>query len=179
MAQIVTAKNGQTNGIEYPRTVKSALLNDDGTPLNPLTQTNIINDLTTGGETNVLSAQQGVALNSAIGQKADKQQPAWQTATLLNGWLGTIKYRKNTLGNLELNGVINDGVTTTGTTLFTLPVGYAPVATKYIIALKHTNSTTGSSIVVIRIGADGNVGFGIGTQGDKYVVLDSGTINLD
>ena len=68
MAQIVTAKNGQTNGIEYPRTVKSALLNDDGTPLNPLTQTNIINDLTTGGETNVLSAQQGVELSSAIGQ---------------------------------------------------------------------------------------------------------------
>ena len=66
MAQIVTAKNGQTNGIEYPRTVKSALLNDDGTPLNPLTQTNIINDLTTGGETNVLSAEQGKALNTSI-----------------------------------------------------------------------------------------------------------------
>ena len=66
MAQIVTAKNGQTNGIEYPRTVKSALLNDDGTPLNPLTQTNIINDLTTGGETNVLSAEQGKVLNTSI-----------------------------------------------------------------------------------------------------------------
>ena len=68
MAQIVTVKNGQTNEIEYPRTVKSALLNDDGTFLNPLTSTNIINDLTTGGETNVLSAQQGVELSSAIGQ---------------------------------------------------------------------------------------------------------------
>ena len=68
MAQIVTAKNGKTNEIQYPRTVKSALLNDDGTPLNPLTQASIVNDLTTGGETNVLSAQQGVALSSAIGQ---------------------------------------------------------------------------------------------------------------
>ena len=68
MAQIVTVKNGQTDEIEYPRTVKSALLNDDGTFLNPLTPTNIINDLTTGGETNVLSAEQGVKLNSAIGQ---------------------------------------------------------------------------------------------------------------
>ena len=66
MAQIVTAKNGQTNEIEYPRTVKSALLNDNGTPLNPLTQTNIINDLTTGGETNVLSAEQGKILNTSI-----------------------------------------------------------------------------------------------------------------
>lgn len=66
MAQIVTVKNGQTDEIEYPRTVKSALLNDDGTPLNPLTPTNIINDLTTGGETNVLSAQQGKTLNNKI-----------------------------------------------------------------------------------------------------------------
>ena len=66
MAQIVTVKNGQTNEIEYPRTVKSALLNDDGTFLNPLTQTNIINDLTTGGETNVLSAEQGKVLNVSI-----------------------------------------------------------------------------------------------------------------
>ena len=68
MAQIVTVKNGQTDEIEYPRTVKSALLNDDGTFLNPLTPINIINDLTTGGETNVLSAEQGVVLSSAIGQ---------------------------------------------------------------------------------------------------------------
>ena len=68
MAQIVTVKNGQTDEIEYPRTVKSALLNDDGTFLNPLTPTNIINDLTTGGETNVLSAEQGIVLNSAIRQ---------------------------------------------------------------------------------------------------------------
>ena len=66
MAQIVTVKNGQTDEIEYPRTVKSALLNDDGTFLNPLTQTNIINDLTTGGETNVLSAEQGKVLNMSI-----------------------------------------------------------------------------------------------------------------
>ena len=66
MAQIVTVKNGQTDEIEYPRTVKSALLNDNGTFLNPLTQTNIINDLTTGGETNVLSAEQGKVLNVSI-----------------------------------------------------------------------------------------------------------------
>ena len=69
MAQIVTVKNGQTDEIEYPRTVKSALLNDDGTFLNPLTPTNIINDLTTGGETNVLSAEQGKYLNE---NKIDK-----------------------------------------------------------------------------------------------------------
>ena len=84
MAQIVTAKNGQTNGIEYPRTVKSALLNDDGTPLNPLTQTNIINDLTTGGETNVLSAEQGVALNSAIGQNTSDLNAHKEDYTQLN-----------------------------------------------------------------------------------------------
>lgn len=70
MAQIVTVKNGQTDEIEYPRTVKSALLNDDGTFLNPLTSTNIINDLTTGGETNVLSAEQGKTLDNKIRELA-------------------------------------------------------------------------------------------------------------
>ena len=68
MAQIVTVKNSKTNEIQYPKTVKSALLNDDGTPLDPLTQTNIINNLTTGGATKVLSAEQGKVLNSAIEQ---------------------------------------------------------------------------------------------------------------
>ena len=33
MANIVTLKNNTTNEINYPRTVKSALLNDDGTPM--------------------------------------------------------------------------------------------------------------------------------------------------
>ena len=73
MAQIVTVKNGTTNEIQYPRTVKSALLNDDGTPLNPLTgleldtkvdKSAIVNDLITGGATNVLSAEQGKVLSS-------------------------------------------------------------------------------------------------------------------
>lgn len=68
MAQIVTTKNGTTNEIQYPRTVKSALLNDDGTPLNPLTQANIVNDLTTGGVANVLSAEQGKVLGASVSQ---------------------------------------------------------------------------------------------------------------
>ena len=33
MAKIVTLVNSKTNAIEYPRTVKSAIVNDDGTPL--------------------------------------------------------------------------------------------------------------------------------------------------
>lgn len=77
MAQIITVKSGATNEIQYPRTVKSALLNDDGTPLifadsvsvdTKIDKTAIVDDLTTGGATNVLSAEQGKVLNSAIGQ---------------------------------------------------------------------------------------------------------------
>ena len=33
MAKIVTLVNSKTSAIEYPRTVKAALVNDDGTPL--------------------------------------------------------------------------------------------------------------------------------------------------
>ena len=71
MANIVTLKNNTTNEINYPRTVKSALLNDDGTPMQPVTMgelgdivntSDIINDLTTGGTfTGVAVAQNNTA----------------------------------------------------------------------------------------------------------------------
>lgn len=111
MAQITTMKNSKTNEILYPKTIKSALMNDDGTPLtfsdsgsglygDPVSEfenfdpinaqflggnapgyyaaatgldakidkTSIINDLTTGGITNVLSAEQGKMIGASISQ---------------------------------------------------------------------------------------------------------------
>lgn len=111
MAQITTMKNSKTNEILYPKTIKSALMNDDGTPLtfsdsgsglygDPVSEfenfdpinaqflggnapeyyaaatglnakidkESIINDLTTGGITNVLSAEQGKVIGESISQ---------------------------------------------------------------------------------------------------------------
>lgn len=53
-------------------------------------------------------------------------QPNWITATLQNGWTGTLQYRKNNIGQLEIEAVIKSGTTNQGTVITTLPVGYRP-----------------------------------------------------
>jgi len=65
--QIVTIVNSKTKIKEFPRTVKSALYKDDGTLLNPVETSQIIDDLTTGGVEVPLSAQQGLVLDNKIG----------------------------------------------------------------------------------------------------------------
>lgn len=50
----------------------------------------------------------------------------WITATLQNGWTGTLQYRKNNIGQLEIEAVIKSGTTNQGTVITTLPVGYRP-----------------------------------------------------
>lgn len=56
---------------------------------------------------------------------------AWQTPTLLNSWVNyggvyqTARYRK--VGHeVEIQGLIKSGTTTTGTNLLILPTGYRP-----------------------------------------------------
>lgn len=63
--------------------------------------------------------------------KANKVQEAWITPTLLNGWVAQdaiaypVAYRKDEFGKVYFKGRIMAG---TGTTIFTLPVGYRPVS---------------------------------------------------
>ena len=47
------------------------------------------------------------AINDINAAKADKQQEAWITPTLLNDATGTIKYRKNEFGVIEFKGNLN------------------------------------------------------------------------
>lgn len=137
MAQIVTVKNGTTNEIQYPRTVKSALLNDDGTPLNPLTRLEldtkvdmsaIVNNLTTGGATNVLSAEQGKVINSAIGQIAVQKDEVKTTNFNPDGSITevtkvgstTIRTKTTTFPSATqiVETTVENGVTRTKTTTF-------------------------------------------------------------
>ena len=56
-----------------------------------------------------------------LSKKANKQQEEWISPTLLNGATGTIKYRKNELGNTEISGrltVVASGI------VLQLPAGY-------------------------------------------------------
>jgi hypothetical protein len=50
----------------------------------------------------------------------------WDTATLQNGWTGTLQYRKNQIGQLEIKANITAGTVTNGTTISQLPTGYYP-----------------------------------------------------
>lgn len=61
-----------------------------------------------------------------INTKADKQQQAWQTMTLVNGWVnytGTARYYKDNFGRVWCEGYIDSGNRVHFTTL---PAGYRP-----------------------------------------------------
>jgi hypothetical protein len=66
----------------------------------------------------------------------------WYTPTLLNSWVDLggeyqgARYRK-VGGIVELQGLIKDGTTTNGTTLFTLPQGYRPTKRLIFISVQY------------------------------------------
>lgn len=66
------------------------------------------------------------SLDAKVDLKANKTQPAWITATLQNGWTGTLQYRKNQIGQLEIKGNMTVGTITSGTVLATFPTDYRP-----------------------------------------------------
>ena len=87
-----------------------------------------------------------------IDLKANKEQEAWITPTLLNGWVSDVpivQYRKYNDGLVQLRGIAKAGVA--GSTLFTLPVGYRPNGQHNFIG--YTSS--GQALVIIY--ADGRV----------------------
>lgn len=51
---------------------------------------------------------------------------AWHTATLLNGWTGTLAYRLTAQGDLQIHADLVAGTTTNATNIFTFPAAYRP-----------------------------------------------------
>lgn len=80
--------------------------------------------------------------------KADKAQEAWITPTLLNGATGTFKYRKNTIGQLEIMAYLTN--TPYNQTLFQFPSGYRPSTTSFIGTMSNSDSP-----IRFSIGTDG------------------------
>lgn len=100
---------------------------------------------------------------------ATKTQEAWTAPTLVNSWVPTTNvnyespgYMKDQMGFVHLKGTIESGITTTGTTIFTLPVGYRPA--KYV-AFPAISSADGSSFTVFRITIRSNGEVVIGSSG--------------
>ena len=131
----------------------------------------IVDKLTSTATDKPLSANQGKVLKgliddngSAIGQnasdlnthKADNMSPHpiyakkiqenLVTATLQNGWTGTIKYRKNDLGQVELQITVTASATVTSKTIIaTLPAGYKGFASEIPA---YDNNTFGFSFII-------------------------------
>jgi hypothetical protein len=80
----------------------------------------------------------------------------WYTPTLLNGWVNysstyaPARYRKIN-GMVEIQGLIKDGTATSGTDLFTLPVGFRP-------QYQHIFTTmSNSAIARVDVKTDGTI----------------------
>jgi hypothetical protein len=85
----------------------------------------------------------------------NKKQPEWISATLLNGWTGELKYRKNSIGQLEIAAYLVGGVIGALTNIARLPDGYRPLRTSTM----RVNETTAGSMVngEIYVNTDGIV----------------------
>ena len=87
-------------------------------------------------------------LPGQIPEYATKEQEAWITPTLINGADGTIRYMKDSLGFVHIEGLLNRG--TSGPYL-RLPVGYRPFETLRIVTYNQNNET---DIATINSGGD-------------------------
>lgn len=88
-------------------------------------------------------------------EKANKQQEAWITPTLLNGWENVasttpIGYYKDTLGVVHFRGALKGGVDNTDA--FILPVGYRPSTN-----IRSIGSTSDNTVGRYNIDTLGNV----------------------
>jgi hypothetical protein len=112
-------------------------------------------------ETNAaLSAAQAATFDPSL--YATKAQQAWQTPTLLNGWVQfgapypTVQYYKDSIGVVHLRGCVKSG--TIGIPITVLPVGYRP---GYSCSFS-TPSNTGVGIMVVQ--TDGTIMPAVGSN---------------
>jgi len=85
-----------------------------------------------------------------------KQQGQWITPTLLNGWTGIIKYVKDDFGWVSIQtGSLASGVTTVGTIMFSLPVGFRPAFNLAPIVYGYLGSGT------VGVNTDGTITVGV------------------
>lgn len=99
-------------------------------------------------------------------KKANKQQDAWISPTLINGWTGDgVAFRKNQFGKIEFKGTLIEG--SLGYNPFALPIGYRPAKTVYVPIIG--NNLVGK----LTIGSSGSV-----FTDSKNTYLDGVSINI-
>lgn len=99
------------------------------------------------GELDLTQQQYANWLLSFIREKANKQQEAWITPTLLNGWTGNVKYKKDNFGIVHFKGTLTPG---TGTA-FQLPSQYLPSQTLTFSVPNNGSLLKGAARCVVEI----------------------------
>jgi hypothetical protein len=101
------------------------------------TEVGLLSGLLTATKTSIVNA-----INELFNNKANKAQENWITPTLLNGWSGTVKYRKTTTNRLEFKGSATGGIS--GQVVFSLISGYRPLSsTDLMMRIGYTSNTVG------------------------------------
>ena len=91
--------------------------------------------------------------NNLDANKANKTQPNWIIATLQNGWTGNLFYRKNQLGQLEIQfASLKAGTVADFTTITTFPVNFRPGANAPITVYCDSTGESVAGIVVLSAG---------------------------
>jgi hypothetical protein len=129
------------------------------------------------GTKNLFLAKWAMAeLRRLDNNKANKEQQAWVTPTLTNGWVNfdsatypSCAYMKDEMGFVHLKGMVKGG--TIGSNLFGLPPGYRPLKTTFFTV--DSSNAWGQCIV----SANGLVNAHIG--GAKWFGLDNITFRAE
>lgn len=100
------------------------------------------------------------AINQLNNKKAETVQESLKDLTLLNGWKGTAKFYKDTMGLVWVYLEISGGQQSSSTAIGTLPTGYRPVVSLGFTSFNfHMITTTGgeNKILPINVGFNGNI----------------------
>lgn len=112
-----------------------------------------------------------------IDAKANKQQENWIKPTLLNDWteIYPVEYRKNEFGNVEIKGLVGEGITNDNTTIFQLPEGYRPSSNRRFVSVGYSENDI--QLVILNISTAGNVQIFRSSGNFTYLSIES-TITL-
>ncbi|MDU5945765.1 MAG: hypothetical protein E6Z15_01660, partial [Paenibacillus macerans] len=126
----------------------------DKSPIQPITgslaanEKAQISDLTAG----VAEALQRVSVVEM--KKAEEDTPGWITPTLLNGWTGSVMYKKMSNGLVKLEGQAVPGAVGT---MFRLPLEYRPSRALHFGVMSKGDNVTKMAWLAVDVNGDVNI----------------------
>ena len=163
--EIIDARQGKASVGANITEVKSQLADIEQDKAEK-TDVGLLSGLLTTANTSIVNA-----INELFNNKANKVQPAWITPTLLDGATSTdLRYRKNTIGQLEIKGRV---VVQSKNVFMGLPIGYRPSTVKIFTVKNNVPGEMSAGVLYITTAGFCSSGTGAGTYLlDCIVVLD-------